>query len=131
MLSDDELRRRVVAARELRGLTQTELGDLFAEDGLGKHDPGRIERGTMVMQRAHREAFMHHLRVPRSWFTEGDTDVIVGLKPRRPLSPSESRDVLQRLLADHDQAVDQGPQGTRTPPGDEGHRERALGGGGA
>lgn len=79
MPSQEELRRRIVAARELRGITQTDLGALFEQDGLGKHDPGRIERGTMPMQRAHREAFIRHLRVPDAWFTEDDVDVLLGV----------------------------------------------------
>lgn len=130
-LTDEELKRRVVAARVLRGLTQTELGELFEADGLGLHDPGRIERGNMTMQRAHREAFIRLLRVPAAWFIEEDVDVIVGLKPARPLTPEASRDLLQQLLAGHDQAADQERQGTQKPQDDEGHQGPATGAGGA
>lgn len=65
----DTLRRRLTSARELRGLDQRELGDLFEQDGLGKHDPARIERGDLEMQRVHKDAFCRHLEMPEWWFT--------------------------------------------------------------
>ncbi len=50
-----------------------ELAELLTQDGLGKYDVGRIERGKMVMQAIHRRSLAHHLRVPESWFTDPDT----------------------------------------------------------
>jgi hypothetical protein len=81
VLGPEELARRIRAARELRGIEQTELGLLLAKDGLGKHDAGRIERGVMTMQTVHRISMSRHLRVPEEWFTEPDVDIIVGLRP--------------------------------------------------
>jgi hypothetical protein len=43
-LQPEDVSVRMKAARELRGLSQSALGLLFEEDGLGKTDPGRIER---------------------------------------------------------------------------------------
>lgn len=127
MLSDDELRRRLIAARTLRGLTQTDLGELLKQDGLGKHDPGRIERGGLTMQRAHREAFAHHLGVPTTWFTEPDVDVIVGLAPRPEISPGTLRGILEQALAEIDRASDQAPPEATPAPGGIDHRRRARG----
>lgn len=129
MLSDDELRRRLIAGRNLRGYTQQELAAILVRDGLGKHDLGRIERGTMAMQRIHRDAFARHLRLPERWFTEPDVDIIVGL--RQPLEAGATRVLLERLLADLDQAETQAPPGTLPRPGGEGHPQANEGGGGA
>lgn len=75
-LAPEELERRIKAARELRGLDQDDLGRLFKADGLGLHDPGRIERANgkdrLDMQRVHLQAFMRHLRMPEWWFTASE-----------------------------------------------------------
>jgi hypothetical protein len=98
----DELSRRVKAGRLLRDMDQAELGRLFAADGLGRTDPGRIERGTLEMQRVHREAFCRHLRLPDRWFTLESTDEIVGWAQAIPDAPIEDvlaaiREQLSRL----------------------------------
>lgn len=77
MLSQQVLKQRIEAARTLRGITQTALDGLFDADGLGK-SAGRIERGALEMQRAHRDAFCRHLKVPARWFNSPDVDEIVG-----------------------------------------------------
>jgi len=71
---------RIKAARELRGMSQDELGELFDHDGLNKTDPGRIERmdARVPFRRAHLDALCRHLRVPERWFTAADVDEIVG-----------------------------------------------------
>lgn len=130
-LPDDELVRRLKAARELRGIDQNTLGLLFKEDGLGKMDPGRIERGEMKMQRAHRDAFCRHLGLPERWLTEPDIDVIVGLRPPARLTPGDARDLMTQLLADLDRADLQDQQGTRSQQADTGHPPAAEGGAGA
>lgn len=109
MLENEELKRRLDAARTLRGLTQNQLAALLAEDGLGKHDLGRIERGSLVMQRVHREAIARRLRIPEWWLTVEDIDVVVGLQPPPRLTPEEARDLLGRLLTDlgQDEAQEQ------------------------
>lgn len=73
MLDKDALKQRIDAARTLRGYTQAELADLLHEDGFGKHDLGRAERGEPGMFNANmRRALAHHLRVPENWFIDED-----------------------------------------------------------
>jgi len=81
MLSSEETKRRMEAARKLRGLSQAELGELFEADDLGKMDPQQIERGRMLLRGARLVAACKHLRVPERWFTAEDVDEIVGLTP--------------------------------------------------
>lgn len=76
-----ELKRRIEAARILRGITQVTLNEMFEADGLDKTEAGRLERGKLDLSRASLEALARNLRVPREWFTEADTDRIVGLRP--------------------------------------------------
>lgn len=99
MLDAEELKRRLEAARVLRGLTQTQLADLLVQDGLGKHDLGRIERGSMTMQRVHRDAIARHLKVPERWLTDPDVDVVVGLKPDVS-TQTDALGLLERALPD-------------------------------
>lgn len=77
-LSRAELKRRIEAARILRGISQEELDRRFAEDGLGK-SAGRLERGDkrLTLNRALLDGFIRHLRVPESWFTAEDVDELV------------------------------------------------------
>lgn len=75
-----ELARRLKAARELRGLSQTDLGELFDADGLNRSDPGQIERLKVTLRRSHVDGFIRHLRVPERWFTADSVDEIVGLE---------------------------------------------------
>lgn len=79
MLDREEIKRRMEAARKLRGLSQAELGERFAADDLGKMDPQQIERGIMPLRGARLAAACKHLRVPERWFTAEDVDEIVGL----------------------------------------------------
>lgn len=80
-LTREELVRRVVAARELRGLTQLELGQLVADEGLGKHDMPKLERGENGARftGAHRRVLASVLRVPERWFTDDDDRLFAGL----------------------------------------------------
>lgn len=104
MLDARTIKERIDAARTLRGLTQTELGDLLHSDGLGKHDVGRIERGTMTLQAVHRHALCRHLGVPEDWFLEPDLDRLLGI-----ISSDEIRDRLERIeTALDDLAADDG-----------------------
>lgn len=77
-LSRVELRRRIVAARTLRGVSQEELDALFDGDGLGK-SAGRLERGDrrLTLNRALLDGLVRHLRVPEIWFTSKDVDALV------------------------------------------------------
>lgn len=73
---------RIKAARELRGLTQTDLGDLFDAQRLNKSDPGRLERKdpNVPFLRSHLDALCRMLRVPEEWFTAESVDDIVGYR---------------------------------------------------
>lgn len=81
MLKNEEIKRRMEAARKLRGLSQAQLGKLFEADDLGKMDPQQIERGIMPLRGARLAAACRHLRVPERWFTAEDVDEIVGFTP--------------------------------------------------
>lgn len=81
MLNKNELKRRLDAARTLRGMTQAELAARLHEDGFGKQDLGRIERGDMPLQRMRRVIIAGHLGVPEAWFTDPDLDKLVGREP--------------------------------------------------
>lgn len=71
-LPTEELKRRIDAARTLRGLKQSELAALLEEDGLGKHDAGRLERGELDLRRVHLDALTRQLRMPEWWFTASE-----------------------------------------------------------
>ena len=122
MLGKTVLKQRVEAARTLRGISQTDLDLRFAQDGLGKA-AGRIERGELVMQRAHRDAFCRHLGVPERWFSEPDVDIVVGLRPAKKLSPAELLADLELLLADLDRDGDRDGRGTKKAPVGEDRRD--------
>lgn len=95
MLPADEIKRRVDAARTLRGMTQTQLAELVHADGLGKHDIGRLERGDIPLTRVLRDALCRHLGVPEEWFTEPSVDRLVA----RPMRAEDVRAHLERIEA--------------------------------
>jgi transcriptional regulator with XRE-family HTH domain len=70
-LNPDELARRLVAARELRGLSQEALGERMLAEGFGRHDAARIERGDprVPVSPARRRGLAEILQVPEWWFT--------------------------------------------------------------
>lgn len=89
-LSRQEVVRRLVAARELRGVHQDELGRLFRLDGLGSSNPREIERGNIPMRAKHIAAAARHLRVPEEWFTADDvTDLMLPPVPAAAPAPAE------------------------------------------
>lgn len=123
MLSQDELKHRIEAARILRDISQVELERLFHADGLGKGDAGRVERGELPMDKVRRDAFCRHLRVPERWFLAEDVDEIVGMKPGQ-LTPDEIRraaELLPQLLAG-DQELPQAPGRTPRAGGEPGRQ---------
>lgn len=70
-----EVRRRLIAARTVRGIEQDELAEKLYKAGqgeFGKGDVGRIERGQMVLGPARRRALADILQVPEDWFTVED-----------------------------------------------------------
>lgn len=91
MPTQEDLVRRMEAARILRGITRRQLGELFKLDGLGVQDPERLVRHEIEFERTHMRAACEHLRVPERWFTAEDVDEIVGL------TPSDMEVLAQRL----------------------------------
>lgn len=79
-LAPDEVGRRIRAARELNGLDQTDLAALLVEQGLGKTDAGRLERGDLVMQSVHRSALARALSVPEGWFVLAQDELLGGIR---------------------------------------------------
>lgn len=72
-MSPEELSRRITAARELRGISQLELGSLLAAEGLGKHDLAKIERRddrAPPFTPLRRYALAKVLGVSERWFAE-------------------------------------------------------------
>jgi transcriptional regulator with XRE-family HTH domain len=95
VLDTAELKRRMEAARILRGFDQVDLGRLLHEEGFGKLDAGRLERGAIPLTRAHRRALAMILEVPESWFTD---DHVVIPEPGDPAIA----DKLDQLLAERE-----------------------------
>lgn len=95
MLDTEELKRRLDALRRLRGLRQEDLAQLVHEDGFGKHDVGRIERGdpTLPFSPGLRRSIAGHLGVPERWFTDAELGGL--LSPPEPSGPD--LDIAARL----------------------------------
>lgn len=86
----EEMRRRIVAARVLRGLDQRELQRRLADAGLGRQELGRLERGEFTMTRVRRLALCDVLNVPEEWFTAETVDELFGLVKRSDASPPDA-----------------------------------------
>lgn len=103
MLTTDELKKRIFAARILRGVTQAELQQSLADEGLGKQELGRIERGDLPLTRVRRVALARILRVPEDWFTSENVDKLVGHVPAEgpndepPLDSLTAEEALDQL----------------------------------
>lgn len=116
MLTPEELKRRIDAARTLRGLRQVDLAELLEADGHGKHDVGRLERGEIPFSAALRRSLAHHLEVPEAWFVDEHVDgIIINAPAATAGEPEPDRADLSRRLSliesklaartDHDQLV--------------------------
>jgi hypothetical protein len=70
MQSQDELRRRVKAARVLADISQADMNAAGHRRGLGKHELGNAERGDIDIRQYHLPMLCEILGVPMSWFTE-------------------------------------------------------------
>lgn len=103
MLDRPELTRRIKAARELRGVSQDELAERLAQEGLGKHDLGRLERGesSVVLTPVRRYALAHALRVPERWFTDESVDAIVAYDGDPPSIEAHLASLTELLLEAH------------------------------
>ncbi len=78
MLAQDELRRRLVAARVLRGLSQEEISEAGATLGLGKHELARAERGNIKLTHSRLTSAAEILGLPAQWFTAATVDHLLG-----------------------------------------------------
>lgn len=107
-LPRDVLKRRIEAARLLRGISQIDLDARCHQDGLGKQEAGRLERGELPLTRVRADALIRNLRVPERWLTSEDVDGLVGWGGVGDLSPAQQRVVEEtfRLLAEVGQAPD-------------------------
>lgn len=84
MLPEEEVRRRIVAARTLLDMSQDDMTEKGHEDyGLDKHELARVERGTLKkgIQPYHLRVLTEVLEVPMAWFTE-PREAIVQVPPR-------------------------------------------------
>ena len=70
MLGQEELRRRIRAARILANISQAEMNQAGEERGLRKHALGAAERGDIEARHVHLAMLCEILGVPMSWFTE-------------------------------------------------------------
>lgn len=75
-LSPKEVGIRIKAARMLRGVTQDELAERVARDGMAFRMVGKLERGLMEIRPAHIRALCLALGFPELWFTTGLDDFL-------------------------------------------------------
>jgi hypothetical protein len=95
MLSQEELRRRVRAARVLADdMTQAEMNEAGHARGLGKHELGNAERGDIDIRQYHLPMLCEILEVPMSWFTEPREAIVA----QRPQDLDQVLGVLERWL---------------------------------
>lgn len=77
MLSETGAKRRIRAARDLRGLTQEDMDALAVKDGLGRQELSRTERGELPLTRVRALVLSRVLRLPVEWFLVAEiTDII-------------------------------------------------------
>jgi transcriptional regulator with XRE-family HTH domain len=96
VLSDDEAKRRIEAARILRGLTQDELDKRGSSDGLGKQELSRTERGELDLTRVRRDVLARLLELPIEWFEEESIDSLIRW-PAEGLAPSQVKRAAELL----------------------------------
>lgn len=99
MPSQDDLVRRMEAARILRGKSRRELGELFKLDGLGVQDPERLVRHEIEFEAKHMRAACAHLRVPERWFTAETVDEVLGISDEVSLARTVASEVVAAMQA--------------------------------
>jgi hypothetical protein len=77
VLPTEEAKRRIAAARLLRGLSQTELDALGADDGLRGQELSRTERGELPLTRVRRDVLSRLLGLPPEWFLWSSLDGLI------------------------------------------------------
>jgi transcriptional regulator with XRE-family HTH domain len=70
VLSQNELQRRIRAARVLANISQAEMNRGGHQRGLPKNTLGKVERGDLAIRHVHLAMLCEILEVPMSWFTE-------------------------------------------------------------
>jgi transcriptional regulator with XRE-family HTH domain len=124
VLSEDEAKRRIAAARILRGLTQEELDVLGAADGLGRQELSRTERGELPVTRVRREALARLLNLPVEWFLQDSIDDLVRW-PAEGLAPDQVKraaELLAPQLLEAARALQQTSDKAQPAPGERDHR---------
>ena len=125
MLSEDEAKRRIAAARILRGFTQEELDAMGAADGLGRQELSRTERGELPVTRVRREVFARLLNLPVEWFLEDSIDDLIRW-PAEGLPPDQVRraaELLAPQLLEAARALQQASGKEQLTPGERDRRE--------
>lgn len=118
----ETIKRRIEAARILRGISQAELNRRLAADGLGTQEAGRVERGELPLSAVRRWAMTRALGVPERWFLEPDVDVVVGL--RSPPAEEALKQAFDRLAPELLEAARGLAQEGEEEPGREGGADR-------
>jgi transcriptional regulator with XRE-family HTH domain len=96
VLSEDEAKRRIAAARLLRGLTQEELDGMGAADGLGRQELSRTERGELPVTRVRREVLARLLNFPVEWFMQDSIEDLIRW-PAEELAPDQVKRAAELL----------------------------------
>lgn len=126
VLSQDELRRRIRAARVLADVSQTDMNAGGHERGLPKNTLGKVERGDLDVRHVHLAMLCEILQVPMSWFTE-PRDIIVGRRLADYQAVIEDLEDAARRLS----AADPPPTSERAAGGPLGLRHSGASGGNA
>jgi transcriptional regulator with XRE-family HTH domain len=125
VLSEDEAKRRIAAARILRGFTQEELDAMGAADGLGRQELSRTERGELPVTRVRREVFARLLNLPVEWFLQDTIDDLIRW-PAEGLPPDQVRraaELLAPQLLEAARALQQASARERSTPDERDRRE--------
>jgi transcriptional regulator with XRE-family HTH domain len=128
VLSEDEAKRRIAAARILRGLTQEELDTLGAVDGLGRQELSRTERGELPVTRVRREVLARLLNLPVEWFLQDSIDDLVRW-PTEGLPPDQIRRAAELLAPQLLEAARALQQASETGPPAQGEQDHRGAGG--
>jgi transcriptional regulator with XRE-family HTH domain len=91
-LKPDEIKRRIEGARILRNISQKEFDRLGHDQGYGRGEMSRVERGDIEYRPGkHLDVLCRILRVPRWWFTADELDFG---RAEDPASPDEIASLL-------------------------------------
>lgn len=97
-IEQEELRRRLAAARELIGLDQDEMGVELKRKGLGKTDAKRLERGAIDFSESHLVAYSRITGLPEAWFTADDWRSLISAEAAAAASPEVEQMLIERSV---------------------------------